>query len=104
MGLLISKIESQFGFSILFPSPYPYTHGMKLQREVDSETEVVGYRQLQALHQALLLHSKVPEKHQRIVEIGGGLGHTAFYAQLLGYTDYTIVDLPITEVWHRHIT
>jgi hypothetical protein len=31
------------------------------------------------------------------VEIGGGLGRTAYFADLFGVTDYTIVDIPVTN-------
>jgi hypothetical protein len=33
----------------------------------------------------------------RIMEIGAGLGYSAYYARQLGLTDYTIVDLPFTS-------
>ena len=63
----------------------------------------MGLRAIQALHQALLLREKLAGVPQtRILEIGGGLGRTAYYAQKLGYRDYTIVDLPITGVAQAH--
>ena len=34
----------------------------------------------------------------RIVEVGAGLGRTAFYATKFGLLNYTIVDLPLTCV------
>ena len=34
----------------------------------------------------------------KVLEIGGGLGRTAFYAHKLGITDYTIVDIPMTAL------
>jgi putative sugar O-methyltransferase len=34
----------------------------------------------------------------RVVEIGAGTGRTAFYVRHFGITDYTIIDLPITNV------
>src|SRR5262249_5720898 len=37
-------------------------------------------------------------KRPRILEIGAGLGRTAYYAAELGLTDYTIIDLPSTSV------
>ena len=33
-----------------------------------------------------------------MVEIGAGLGRTAFYARQLGVMNYTIIDLPLTNV------
>ena len=78
-------------------------YGLRLQRGANPKVEVAGYRQIQALHQALLLNEKLGgNKQARIVEIGGGLGYTAFYAHSLGYTDYTIIDLPITGVAQAH--
>ena len=35
---------------------------------------------------------------QRILEIGAGLGYSAYYAHQMGLRDYTIVDLPMTNV------
>ena len=33
-----------------------------------------------------------------MVEIGGGLGRTAYYARAFGIHDYTLVDLPLTGI------
>lgn len=35
---------------------------------------------------------------RRVLEIGAGLGYTVVYAHRLGITDYTVVDLPMTNV------
>ena len=37
-------------------------------------------------------------EHPRILEIGGGLGRTAFYANELGLCDYTLIDIPLAMV------
>jgi hypothetical protein len=34
----------------------------------------------------------------RLLEIGGGLGRTAYYAWQFGLRDYTLIDIPITAV------
>ena len=54
---------------------------------------------IQALYQAWrvpLLTGSVSSS--RILEIGGGLGRTAYYAWRSGARDYTIIDLPMTGV------
>ena len=88
---LIAAIESETGQALRFPNPYPDEHGAQTMRGI------LSYRVNQALYQARrikeLTHGLA---NPRVLEIGGGLGRTAFYARALGIRDYTIVDLPIT--------
>jgi putative sugar O-methyltransferase len=60
---------------------------------------VISYRAIQALYQAWRLFALVDrDPEARVVEIGAGLGRTAFYARQLGLRNYTIVDLPMSCV------
>ena len=53
----------------------------------------------QALYQAWRIKKLLNGiQNPRVLEIGAGLGRTAFYANELGIKNYTIVDLPITMV------
>lgn len=75
------------------PNPFVDEYG------VDSSRGVISYRVPQALYQAWRIKQLVDGiQSPRVLEIGAGLGRTAFYVFELGIKDYTIVDLPITKV------
>jgi len=75
------------------PNPFANEHG------VGSSRGVISYRVPQALYQAWRIKQLLDGiQNPRVLEIGAGLGRTAFYANELGIKDYTIVDLPITTV------
>jgi len=75
------------------PNPFVDEYG------VDSSRGVISYRVPQALYQAWRIKQLVDGiQSPRVLEIGAGLGRTAFYVFELGIKDYTIVDLPITTV------
>lgn len=78
-------------WSFSVPNPYPGEHGLETSRGV------LSYRVPQALYQAWRIKQLVKDvKNPKILEIGAGLGRTAYYAYELGIKDYTIVDIPIT--------
>ena len=78
-------------FSI--PNPFESENGL------DSSRGVISYRVPQALYQAWRIKKLLKGiQNPKVLEIGAGLGRTAFYANELGIKDYTIVDLPITTV------
>jgi hypothetical protein len=75
------------------PNPFPDEYGL------GSSRGVISYRVPQALYQAWRIKQLVGgTQNPRILEIGAGLGRTAFYAHELGIKDYTIVDLPISTM------
>lgn len=61
---------------------------------IETEYGLYSQRDMFALHLALTVADKYPDKNIRICEIGGGVGHLAFYLHRLGYRNLTIVDLP----------
>jgi hypothetical protein len=87
--LLLSNIEKKIGAKVEFPNPFPNELGVNTSRGV------VGYRAIQALYQAWRLSVLSKQYGKKIIEIGGGLGRTAFFANRFGLNDYTIVDLPL---------
>lgn len=95
---LIKEIEHELRLaSIGPPAIYPGYHGLATSRGV------LGERVINALycaHRVRQLTAQLPAP--RILEIGGGLGRQAHYSYLLGATDYTIVDLPITGLSQGH--
>lgn len=90
---LLARLDGAFGLKIDFPNPFPNEFGLKTERGV------AGYRAIHALYQAYRIHSVQPRS---VVEIGGGMGRTAYYCFLLGERDYAIVDLPFTAISHGY--
>jgi len=86
---LLEKLDAALGFRIDFPNLYAGETGLKTSRGAAS------YRAVQALYQAWLIRKTGAEK---VVEIGAGMVRTAYYASRFGIRDYTIVDLPLTNV------
>jgi SAM-dependent methyltransferase len=73
------------------PNPYPLEHGFS------SSAGVIPIRAPQALYQAWRIRQLVQGiANPRVLEIGAGLGRTAYYAYELGIKDYTIVDIPLS--------
>ena len=78
-----------------FSMPNPFTN----EYGVGSSRGVISYRVPQALYQAWRIKQLLDGiQNPRVLEVGAGLGRTAFYVFELGIKDYTIVDLPITTV------
>jgi len=88
---LLKSIDKHIGFRVTFPNPFAGEVGLPTPRGVAS------FRAIQSLYQAWLVASLVGEAGS-VVEIGAGTGRTAYYAHQIGITNYTIVDLPMTNV------
>ncbi len=87
---ILAKL-SQACWAFTVPNPFPDEFGLRTSRGV------VSYRVPQALYQAWRIKQLVKGiEHPRVLEIGAGLGRTAYYAHELGIKDYTIVDIPMT--------
>lgn len=90
---VLSLIEQKLGISLVFPNPYPQECGVLTSKGV------VSSRVPQALYQAWKIKQLVKDiKNPRVLEIGAGVGRTAYFANLLGIKDYTIIDLPMTAL------
>jgi hypothetical protein len=90
---VISTLDEIFGFNITFPNPFDSEFGVKTSRGI------MGQRGPLSLYQAWrstgicrLIGGN------RILEIGAGVGRTAYYASVMGFKDYTIIDLPLGNV------
>nr|WP_252731908.1 putative sugar O-methyltransferase [Paraglaciecola arctica] len=87
---IIDNLDS-FAWKFTLPNPYPNEFGLSTSRGV------LSYRVPQALYQAWRIKKLVQGiENPRILEIGAGLGRTAYYANELGIKDYTIIDIPMT--------
>jgi SAM-dependent methyltransferase len=89
---IMDQIDEAVGFSVCFPNPFPGELGLLTRRGV------IGFRAVQSLYQAWRI-ARIADgnKRFRVLEIGAGLGRTAYFASLFGIGDYTIVDLPLTS-------
>ena len=85
---LLGLLDKEFGFRIDFPNPFDGEYGLSTSRGTAS------YRSVQALYQAWIAWKA--SRGGRVLEIGGRLGRTAYYALKFGVREYTIVDLPMT--------
>jgi hypothetical protein len=89
---LLSALDQVFGFPIDFPNPYPEEVGLVTSRGV------AGYRAIQSVYQGYRIAELARSVPGPVVEIGGGLGRTAYYSTRFGVKDYTIVDIPMSAV------
>jgi hypothetical protein len=88
---ILDKIETKLGISINFPNPYPDEIG------IYTDHGIASYRAIQSLYQAYLIKELLKGiPHPRVLEIGAGLGRTAYYCKQFGIEDYTIIDIPTT--------
>jgi hypothetical protein len=90
---LLLRLDTLFRFRVAFPNPFPNELGVATERGISS------YRAPHAIYQAWRIWQLVGRiKSPRVLEIGGGLGRTAYYAREFGVTDYTIIDIPTALV------
>jgi hypothetical protein len=92
---ILTGLDAALGTNIVFPNPFPAEAGLVTSRGIAS------YRAIQAVYQAYRL-VEVAGRDARVIEIGGGMGRTAFYAHALGIRNYTIFDLPLTNVMQSY--
>jgi hypothetical protein len=89
---VIAAIEATLGIRLEFPNIYPREAGLLTPRGIAS------YRAVQAVYQGFRIAELAKETGGSILEIGGGLGRTAYYSLLFGVKDYTIVDIAMTGI------
>ena len=72
---LLERLDEALGATLQFPNPFPGEVGLATSRGVAS------YRAVQAIFQAWRIAELVDQRPgARVLEIGAGLGRTAFYA------------------------
>jgi hypothetical protein len=90
---LLTALDEGIGIRLDFPNPFPREFGLPSSRGIAS------YRAPQAIYQAWRTRELLRESGgAKVLEIGAGMGRTAYYAQRLGIPDYVIVDLPLANV------
>jgi len=89
---IIEEIEAKLGLELQFPNPYPNEFGLPSKRGV------IGFRSVQSAYQAWRIAQLASGNLDfKVMEIGAGLGRTAYFSKLFGVQDYTIVDIPLTN-------
>ena len=89
---LLDAISDKIGLNLDFPNPFPDEFGLATSRGIAS------YRAVHAIYQAWRLKILSDQYGPRVLEVGAGLGRTAYYAHRLGVKTYTIIDLPFTNL------
>jgi SAM-dependent methyltransferase len=90
---ILDEIEGVLDAPIRFPNPYSGELGL-----LTATRGIASFRAIQALYQAWRLRELSRRRDDfRVLEIGAGLGRTAYFARALGMSDYTIVDIPLTN-------
>ena len=90
---ILEGLDEVMGFRIDFPNPFQSEYGLQTSRGVAS------YRAIQALYQAYrtkLLMADRPDA--KVLEIGPGLARSAYYCVRAGIKDYTVIDVPFSNV------
>lgn len=90
---LLAQIDAALGIELDFPNIFDDEVGLATARGV------ISYRAIQAVYQAYRIKQALGgNMESSVVEIGAGLGRTAYYAVRMGVASYTIVDIPLTGV------
>jgi hypothetical protein len=87
---LLDAIERKLGYPILFPTPF------RGERGVSTSRGVASYRAIAALYQGFRLTQETRTTDRcSVLEIGPGMGRTAYYAVKAGIERYVTIDLPM---------
>jgi len=92
---LIDQIEKKLNIELKFNNVFPGETGIKTKRGI------VTTREVQAIYQAYKIKKIIEHNNfqiKNILEIGGGLGRTAYYSYKLGIKNYTLVDILIPRI------
>jgi hypothetical protein len=90
---LIQMLDDSLGTKVSFPNPFPGEVGVQTSRGVASLRAVNALYQASRLKQCAELVCG-----SRCLEIGAGVGRTAYNCWQFGLHSYTIVDLPMALV------
>ena len=92
---LITEIEKKINIRLKFNNPFPGEKGIITSRGI------LQVREIQAIYQAFKIREMLKNrkyKKKNILEIGGGMGRTAYYCYRFGIKNYTLVDLLIPRI------
>lgn len=90
---LLDQIEKEVGVELSFPNPFPKETGLASKRGI------MSYKAILSVYQGWrIARASQGNPDFKVMEIGAGLGRAAYYARLFGVKNYTIVDIPLTNV------
>lgn len=89
---LLDRIAEKYDFDILSPKYSGNLFGIETKYGLYNE------RDFMSLSVALKIADKFSDKNISICELGGGVGHLAYYLYKLGFQNLIIVDLPTISV------
>jgi hypothetical protein len=89
---ILTALDARTGVRIRFPNPFPDEDGLATSRGI------AGMKAISAIYQACQLSQAARLRDAQVLEIGAGIGKTAYYARQFGLTRYTVVDLPLSLV------
>ena len=90
---LIDEIEKKIDIDLDFKNVFPGERGVKTHKGI------ISNREIQAIYQAYQIKKIVKKNdYKNVLEIGGGLGRTAYYCNKFGIKNYTMVDLIIPRI------
>jgi putative sugar O-methyltransferase len=93
---IFDAIEKEFGAPITPPQHTTGVFGIQTSRGV------FHYRHLNALYAAWRIRRMLSSPADAVCEYGGGLGTIPYFLRVLGILDYTIYDIPISNVFAGH--
>jgi hypothetical protein len=96
IGDTIRGIETVLGISIAPPLGVVHVVGIKTPHGV------FHYRHLNAIYTAHRLQTLLSNQGGAVCEYGGGIGVVALYARRMGISDYTLIDIPLTNLFAGH--
>ena len=79
---ILLQLNDYFNKQLKFPNPFKGEYG------IDTSLGVVSYRTIQAIYQAMLVHRHTVKG---CLEIGGGMGRTAYFAHQLGFVTQLLI-------------
>ena len=89
---ILDQIDGALGLKLHFPNPFANELGLPSRRGI------VGFRSIHAIYQAWRIAQRAKGRRDfKVMEIGAGLGRTAYFSNIFGVKNYTIVDIPLTN-------
>ena len=89
---LLDLIEAKLGIKIKFPT------FKNNQLAIQTKRGSFTFRDISYLYIAIKIKEFFPDKTNiKVCEIGGGMGYLAYYLDIFGIKDVTIVDIPTTS-------
>ena len=90
---IVSELETTLGITIAPPAGALHMVGLEI-----GSGGVLHYRHINALYVAWCISSLV-NRTTPLCEYGGGVGAVAYYARRFGFSDYTLFDVPLTNLF-----